>query len=43
VLAAAEHGRPRRVLSLGEVKGDRIMGLRHVERLRRARDLLPMT
>jgi AAA+ ATPase superfamily predicted ATPase len=40
VLAPAEHGRPRRVLSLGEVKWDRIMGPHHVERLRRARDLL---
>ena len=37
---AAEHGRPRRVLSLGEVKWDRVMSLGHVERLRRARDLL---
>jgi AAA+ ATPase superfamily predicted ATPase len=40
VLAPAEHGRPRRVLSLGEVKWDRVMSLGHVERLRRARDLL---
>jgi uncharacterized protein len=40
VLAPAEPGRPRRILSLGEVKWDRVMGLRHVERLRRARDLL---
>src|SRR5580704_18802267 len=40
VLAPAEHGRPRRVLSLGEVKWDRVMGLGHVERLRRAQDLL---
>jgi hypothetical protein len=40
VLAPTEHGRPRRVLSLGEVKWDRVMGPRHVERLRRARDLL---
>lgn len=40
VLAAAEPGRPRRVLSLGEAKWDRVMDLRHVERLRRARDLL---
>jgi AAA+ ATPase superfamily predicted ATPase len=40
VLAAAEPGRPRRVLSLGEVKWDRVMGVRHVQRLRRARDLL---
>jgi AAA+ ATPase superfamily predicted ATPase len=40
VLAPAEHGRPRRILSLGEAKWDRVMDLRHVERLRRARDLL---
>ncbi len=40
VLAPAEHGRPRRVLSLGEVKWDRIMSPGHLERLRRARDLL---
>jgi hypothetical protein len=32
--------RPRKVLSLGEVKWDRVMDLRHIERLRRARDLL---
>jgi AAA+ ATPase superfamily predicted ATPase len=40
VLAPAEHGRPRKVLSLGEAKWDRVIDLRHVERLRRARDLL---
>jgi uncharacterized protein len=40
VLAQEEHGRPRRVLSLGEVKWDKIMTSAHVERLRRARDLL---
>ncbi|HWG62760.1 MAG TPA: ATP-binding protein, partial [Streptosporangiaceae bacterium] len=40
VLAPAEHGLPRRILSLGEVKWDRVMDLRHVERLRRAQDLL---
>lgn len=40
VLAAAEPGRPRRILSLGDAKWDRVMDLRHVERLRRARDLL---
>ena len=40
VLAQAEPGRPRTILSLGEVKWDRVMDLRHVERLRRARDLL---
>ena len=32
--------RQSRILSLGEVKWDRVMDLRHVERLRRARDLL---
>ncbi len=40
VLAPAEPGRPREILSLGEVKWDKVMDLRHVERLRRARDLL---
>lgn len=40
VLAPAEHGRPRRILSLGEVKWDRVMDAGHLERLRRARDLL---
>jgi AAA+ ATPase superfamily predicted ATPase len=40
VLAPAEHGRPRRVLSLGEAKWDQVIGVRHTERLRRARDLL---
>jgi len=40
VLAPAEPGRPRKILSLGEAKWDRVMDLRHVERLRRARDLL---
>ena len=40
VLAPAEHGHPRRVLSLGEAKWDRVMDLQHVRRLRRARDLL---
>lgn len=40
VLAPAEPGRPRRVLSLGEAKWDRPMDVRHVDRLRRARDLL---
>ena len=40
VLAPAEPGRARKILSLGEVKWDRAMDLRHVERLRRARDLL---
>jgi AAA+ ATPase superfamily predicted ATPase len=40
VLAPAEHGRPRKVLSLGEAKWDQVMGTRHVDRMRRARDLL---
>jgi uncharacterized protein len=40
VLAPTEPGRPRKVLSLGEVKWDRVVDLRHVERLRRSRDLL---
>ena len=40
VLAPAEHGRPRKILSLGEAKWDRIMDIRHAERLHRARDLL---
>jgi uncharacterized protein len=40
VLAPAEHGQRRKILSLGEAKWDRIMDHRDVERLRRARDLL---
>ena len=40
VLAPAEHGQARKILSLGEAKWDRVMDQRHVERLRRARDLL---
>ncbi len=40
VLAPADPGEPRRVLSLGEVKWGEVMGIRHVERLRRARELL---
>ena len=40
VLAPAEPGRPRKILSLGEAKWDRVMDLRHAERLRRSRDLL---
>jgi AAA+ ATPase superfamily predicted ATPase len=40
VLAPADHGRPQRILSLGEVKWDRSMGSGHLERLSRARDLL---
>jgi AAA+ ATPase superfamily predicted ATPase len=40
VLAAAEPGRPRKVLSLGEAKWGDVMGGRDLDRLRRARDLL---
>lgn len=40
VFAPAEPGRPRRILALGEVKWGTVLGERHVERLRRARDLL---
>jgi len=40
VLATGDPGRPRRVLSLGEAKWDKVMTIRHLERLRRARDLL---
>ncbi len=40
VFAPDEAGRPRRVLSLGEAKWDKIMNPGHLERLRRARDLL---
>jgi hypothetical protein len=40
VLAPQESGRPRRILSLGEVKWWEVMDLRHVARLARARDLL---
>ena len=40
VLGPADHGQPRKLLSLGEAKWDRVMDQRHVDRLRRARDLL---
>jgi hypothetical protein len=40
VLAVAEPGRPRRVLSLGEAKWGEVMGGQHLRRLARARDLL---
>jgi hypothetical protein len=40
VLAAETPGEPRRVLSLGEAKWGRVMGIRHLNRLRRARELL---
>lgn len=40
VLAPVVPGEPRRVLSLGEAKWGEPIGSRHIERLRRARDLL---
>src|SRR5215468_4144135 len=40
VFAPTEPGRPRRILSLGEAKWGQAMGMQHVERLGRARDLL---
>ena len=40
VLAPARPGEPRQVISLGEAKWGKVMTLRHVERLRRARALL---
>ncbi|GII02877.1 ATP-binding protein [Planobispora takensis] len=40
VLAPGEPGRPSRLLALGEAKWGKVMGLRHLERLRTARDLL---
>jgi AAA+ ATPase superfamily predicted ATPase len=40
VLGPAVPGEPRRVLSVGEAKFGDVMGARHVQRLRRARDLL---
>ncbi len=40
VFAPDNPGRPRRVLSLGEAKWDKVMNVGHIERLRRARDLL---
>jgi uncharacterized protein len=43
VLAQAEPGRRRRILSLGEAMWGEAMSLRHVERLARARDLLSST
>ena len=43
VLAPPEPGRPRRVLSLGEVKWGAVMDGGHVGRLARARDLLSST
>jgi hypothetical protein len=43
VFAPAEAGKPRRVISIGEVKWGQVMGRQHVDRLRRARDLLAAT
>ena len=40
VFAPDDPGRPRRVLSLGEAKWDKVMDAGHLQRLRRARDLL---
>lgn len=40
VFAPAAPGEGRRIVSLGEVKWGEVMGTRHVDRLRRARDLL---
>jgi uncharacterized protein len=40
VFAPDEPGRPRRVLSLGEAKWDKVMSVGHLERLRRAAGLL---
>jgi uncharacterized protein len=40
VLAPQDPGRPRRILSLGEAKWDTVLTSAHLDRLRRARDLL---
>jgi uncharacterized protein len=40
VLGPARVGEPRQVISLGEAKWGKLMGMPHVERLRRARALL---
>jgi len=40
VFAPDDPGRPRRILSLGEAKWDKVMNPGHLERLRRAKDLL---
>jgi hypothetical protein len=40
VLGPAVTGEPRSIISLGEAKWGDTMGLRHLVRLRRARDLL---
>lgn len=43
VFAPAARGESRRIVSLGEVKWGEVMGRKHIERLRRARDLLAPT
>jgi hypothetical protein len=40
ILGPARPGAPRQVISLGEAKWGKVMGIRHLERLRRARALL---
>ncbi|MGH3545354.1 MAG: AAA family ATPase [Mycobacteriales bacterium] len=40
VFGAPQAGEPQRILALGEAKWGTILGARHIERLRRARDLL---
>jgi uncharacterized protein len=40
VLAPAEPGQPREIISLGEAKWGDVMGVRHIARLQRARNLL---
>ncbi len=40
IFAPTVPGEPRRILSLGEAKWGEVLGARHVDRLRRARDLL---
>jgi hypothetical protein len=42
VLGPARPEAPRQVISLGETKWGKVMGMRHVERLRRARALLTL-
>jgi AAA+ ATPase superfamily predicted ATPase len=40
VLGPAEHGKPRRLISLGEAKWGEVLGQRHADKLARARSLL---
>jgi hypothetical protein len=42
VLGPARPEAPQQVISLGETKWGKVMGIRHVERLRRARALLTL-